>query len=133
MTLFEEIAAYLQAQNVGTYDSTGVTGNIFDAVLPDTPDTCIMIRVTGGTRADSRVYGTPGFQLITRGTSDPRVGEALAQRVFNALNNKENIRFATGGRWIISCLSMQGGPAHIGMDANGRHEYSVNFRLRTSA
>lgn len=126
----EQLALYLQSKGLGTFDPTGVTGDMFIGLLPETPDGALAIFPTGGFQADSKLgYSMPTLQIVVRGTMDPRPAQQRAQAVYDALHGVRNRSFTDGGTWVVSCLGMQSAPTHIGRDDNGRHEYSLNFRL----
>ncbi len=128
--LSTEIAQYLAAQGEGTFDETGVTGDIFICTLPSTPDQCIAIYPQGGPPADGKLgYDSPGCQIVVRSTTDPRPGLERAMRIYNLLHGFHHGRFIAGGTWVVSCLGVQSGPVPIGQDGNNRHEFSLNFNL----
>ena len=130
--LAAQIAQYLDAQGVGEFDADGITGNIFVETLPDTPDKCIAIYSTGGSAGNGKhPYDNLTVQIIVRGTQDPRTAQSVAQNIYDTLHTFRDAAFVTDGIWVVGCHGIQSGPTHIGQDENRRHEYSLNFKLRT--
>jgi hypothetical protein len=130
MSLLTQIAEYLNDQSVGIFDETGITGNIFIAAMPQSPDTCISIYPSGGLKSDSKFkYDNPTFQVMVRGTTNSIVANDLAQTVYNTLDGFHGDTFINGGFWVVSCFGIQSQPTWIGIDANNRHEFSLNFQI----
>ncbi|MCK9570376.1 minor capsid protein [Candidatus Pacearchaeota archaeon] len=128
--LIAEVAQYLADNNLGSFQENGVSGSIFLECIPETPDEVIGIYSRPGIRGDlSTTQDVRGFQLIVRGTQNPKSALELAQSLNDLLHGFKNGRFREGGFWIVACLANQSGPAHIGRDQNGRHEYSLNFTV----
>jgi hypothetical protein len=132
MNLMEEMATYLDTEGLVDYNTPN-GGNVFIPSyvgVDSAPDIAILIRPTGGGRADGkREYDDPTIQIIVRSTTDPTPGMTKAQAIYDKLHGFHVSTFTTGGRKIINCVGIQSQPAYIGMDANGRHEYSLNFQL----
>lgn len=127
--LLDEIAQYLHAAGIVTYDPTGINGDCFISVLPSSPDNCVAIYPTGGYQADNKLgYDFPTVQIIVRGTQDPRPAYTRAQNIYDKMQNFYG-QFVDGGTPILRCYGIQSGPIHLGADAKGRHEYSLNFEL----
>lgn len=125
-----EVAKYLQTLGVGSFDETGVGGDIFIESLPAAPDEAIALYSTAGLQADGRnPYDYPGLQLIVRGTQNPMPARQRAQEIYDLLHGFHGKSFITDGTWVVNCLGTQSGPVHIGQDANRRHEYSLNFQM----
>jgi hypothetical protein len=130
-SLAHQVAQYLGAEEITTFDPLGIAGNTFISVLPDTPDDAVMIRSTGGARTEGHAhYDNPSLQIIVRGGLDPRPPELLARRIYDALHGIRHRRLVDGGWWVQKCLGVQSGPVYIGQDTNRRHEYSLNFDFR---
>lgn len=129
--LVAEIGQCFEDQLFGTFDATGVTGTIFCEVLPPTPDECIMIRATGGSESDLKLpYDEQTVQVLVRGLETALLAtQVLAQGIYDLMHGYAGAAFVSGGLWIVLCAGQQGGPVYIGQDDNGRHEYSLNFRL----
>ena len=128
--LIREIALYIDSQNIGTFDETGTSGNIFISTIPPLPDECICIFPTGGPTGDAKLnYDNPNIQIWIRGTQHPLTGLEKANQVYKALQGFNGQAFASGGHYIVDCLGIQSYPIHIGKDDNERHEYSLNFSL----
>lgn len=124
-----EVAEYISDNGIGIFDKTGLGGNIFINMLPSSPDICISIYDSGGRQADSKLgYSLLSFQVIVRGDLNPFSSRSKAQLIYDLLHGFTGL-FVDNGHWIVSCLGIQSGPTHIGTDDNGRHEYSLNFRL----
>lgn len=129
-TLIEQVAALLGQLEVGVYAPNDTTGTIFLAALPEQPIQAIAVAQYGGNESDAKLgYDQPSIQVRVRGL-DTDATDALhtAQRVYDALHGLSSITLP-GGIWLVSCVGTQGGPAYIGRDLSGRHEYTVNFRM----
>jgi hypothetical protein len=132
VTLTEEVAALLSELGAGVYHSDGSPGGtIYLTALPPAPDVCVAVARYGGTgEADSRLpFDEVAVQVRARGTAtDARTGEQLAQAVYDALHGC-GYRRMPGGTWLQLAICQGGGPAYIGRDETGRHEWVVNVRL----
>lgn len=130
MILEQQIAEYLDTQGLGTFDDTGITGDIFISSLPTTPDSCIAIYARGGLAGDDKLeYDMPTIQIIVRGTQNPLAADTLSESIYEALHGFHHDRFTAGGYYIVNCVGVQSAPIHIGVDDNRRHEFSLNFQL----
>jgi hypothetical protein len=126
--LTAEFAEYLDLEGVGTYDATGATGDIFVETLPESPDECIALYTRSGPASSGpSQMDIRGLQVLVRGTQDPRGAGERAQSIYDLLHNLH--ASTVGNTYVYNCLGTQGGPVHIGRDANGRHEYSINFEI----
>ena len=127
------IARYLAAQGLVTFDESGLSGDTFIAVMPSAPDSCVAIFPTGGFGADGKLgYDSPTIQIRVRGTQDPRPAYQRAEAIYGALHGLHDVTLP-GGPYVVGCWGIQSGPVHMGRDQNGRHEYSLNFRLEIRA
>lgn len=129
MTLLEEVARLLGDLALGDYRA-GPGGNVFFPLLPPSPDLALAVARYPGPSADSaQGWDTVAVQVRVRGPkSDSRIAEQRADDVYGALLGLRS-RALPGGTWLALCRSPQGGPAYIGQDANGRHEWVVNLHL----
>ena len=128
-----ELMQYL-ADNITdiTYDSSGISGNIFQDVLPTEPDVAVMVKGTGGFPRDMWLidYFEPTVQVIVRGTYDPRVARSLLQEIVMLIGAFGEDKFLSTGDWyVIKCQAVQPQGISIGQDDNNRHRFSVNFEL----
>ncbi len=96
--------------------------NTFPAIAA--PD-CATVSLTGGAASDRQIT-RPAFQVLLRATH-PGDGEAKAWEIHNYLNMKRN--FNVGTTHVLLCTASQSTPLYIGTDDNGRHLYSINFRI----
>lgn len=130
--LLVEIAKYLHNQKIGVFDEKGVKGNIFINIVPASPDKIISLFSTGGPAGDVKHgYDRPTVQIWLRGDKNPLTAFNKAQEIYNALQGFSGERFIDNGSYIVDCRGVQSAPIHMGTDANGRHEYSINFILET--
>lgn len=128
-----ELMQYL-ANNINdiTYDDTGVSGNIFQDVLPTSPDIAVMVQGTGGFPKDMFLvdYSEPTVQVIVRGTRDPRVARGLINEIVDTIGTLGATKFVNDGDWyVIKCHAIQPQGIYIGPDDNNRHRFSINFEL----
>lgn len=130
-SLAEQIAMFLHQQGLAKWVADGDGGNLFIEVLPPSPDTCIMVRHTGGYAGAGIPLIQPTFQLYVRGDTDPRTARDLAYDALKALRYHEG-QLVAGGDAVSIVWPMQDHPIYVGIDENGRHEYSVNLMLRVN-
>lgn len=123
-----ELCQWLGEQGFGTFDELSTTGNIFDSVLPESPDAAIAVYLTGGPPSSSALpMTTPTCQIVVRGSQDSRDARDRAQAIYEALQAFTAGFLTVGGIWIAGVKCLQAGPVHIGQDANLRHLFSLNF------
>lgn len=124
--MLDDLANYCASNGLGTI---GV--NIFELYLPDQANNAIMIKETGGPILDPSSkylpFKTPTFQVITRNSSET-VGIAQALVVRNLFHRLVNTTI--GSTYFYYILMVQE-PQGIGMDNNGRYEWSQNFLCQT--
>jgi len=91
------------------------------------PDDCGYVRLYGGFRP-SQWTGKmqPTLQVVVRAKSGI-TAEQKAWAVYGALNGRTN--YAIGTQKISSSFADQSAPLYLGVDANNRPMYSVNFTL----
>lgn len=131
--MIDEIMQYL-ADNISEieYDATGTTGNIFDNVLPSSPDTAVMVENTGGFPRDMRnkEYFEASVRTLVRGDLDPRTAKDIAKDIIDVIGTLGNEELTTSAEWrIVKSQATQGFPINIGRDDEGRHRFSCNFEL----
>jgi hypothetical protein len=129
------VARWLPTVIVGpTFKEDGPGGSIFIAHLPSKPDRAVMVMPTGGVEQPTRAPTViPTLQLMVRSTTDPRPGHEWALLIYDALAGLTSTVIDEGGTaetLVHSVTPMQSAPVHIGTDANDRHRWSLNFRLR---
>ncbi|MBF8191658.1 hypothetical protein ITP53_39390 [Nonomuraea sp. K274] len=126
MTLLEEVIAYLGGLDLDL-------GPVYSTKMPAAPDRCMAVARYGGSEsllADN--YDQVRLQFRCRGpAADVRVAERDAELIYDALNGLEGITLP-GGTWLSLMVGLNAGPVYIGQDANGRDEYTVNFRASVS-
>jgi len=128
--ILDDIARYLHELQLGTFDATGVTGDIFIQTLPASPDSCIGIYMRGGLspRINSD-FETVNVQVLIRGGQDPREPLERAQRIYGALHGIVNRALVTGGVRIVFLRAQQAGAIALGQDESRRHEFALNFEV----
>lgn len=129
MLIHEQVALFLDSQNVGTYDVDGDTGDIYINTLPDTIDNVVSIFLRGGGTRDPKgtdySYSIASVQVIVRNRSK-HAGLEKASQILNLLHGHTGT-LTSGGNSILDITSLQGEPADIGMDEATRHEWSINI------
>lgn len=127
------LAKYIAANVAGLiFDPTGVTGDVFVATMPSTPDVAVMVNPVGGyIQPDLTPERIPTPQVLVRGPRlDPRPGLLLATTILDALDGLALVTLDPGGAdevRLIGCTAMQSAPVALGMDSNDRPEWSLNF------
>lgn len=131
-----EIAEYLDDQDVLTFDESGTSGDTFIGTLPSSPDEAIALYPQGGTNPSPKfIEDEHDIQFLCRGTEDPRGALSTARDIYGELHGLSKTTIGEDeeedydGTEIILIQSIQAGPTHIGRDDNGRHMYSLNFRV----
>jgi hypothetical protein len=127
--ILEEVALYLESKGLISYDPTGIAGDTFLLTMPDQPDNGVAIYRYGGPRSDTEMaYDTINIQIVVRGKGDPRPVEQRAQNIYNSLQSLNTGQLIPYGVWVVNCYSPNG-VIGTGKDANGRHEFRINFYL----
>jgi hypothetical protein len=128
--LLAGIALYLDSLGLLDYDPDGVSGDCFIDGLPPVPDSVVALTGYGLGEPDPlEGDDESGLQVRARGGPDPRVSRQRCKAIYSALQGLAGIALPDG-TWLIFCTAVQT-PTSLGVDANGRHEHVVNFRLRT--
>ncbi len=132
-TLLEEFAQLLDQLDLGTYTGDQPGGDIYLTLMPPTPDTVLVLALYAGDESGLEDdYDEPRLQVRARGPdTDARVAEQKAQAVYDRLHGLGS-QLLPGGTWLQLVVGLQSGPIFIGQDANGRPEYTVNFRAEVS-
>lgn len=106
--------------------------NVFCEHLPEVPDAAIGVYTRAGRQPNANVeIEYSQIQILVRARADPRDGADVAQTVYNLLHKyAPNAALAAGGERVLLITAAQT-PYHIGLDAKGRHEWSVNFSVTT--
>jgi len=114
-----------------TYDNVGTTGNLFEEVLPQTPDLAVMAESTGGYPKDMRntKYSLGTVRFIVRGTQNATQAQQIATDIITLIGSFGSDYFVPDGLRIVSCQAIQGLPINIGRDGEGRHRFSINFDI----
>lgn len=102
--------------------------------MPPTPDEAVVLTIyDDGSESDSKLgYDEPRVQVRVRGTKDPRVSRQRCKAIRDELHGLGETTLPDGTSLILS-VALQNAPASIGIDANGRHEHSCNFRMEIRA
>lgn len=111
-----------------SFDTSGVTGNVFISTMPSSPDTVVMVSEYGGTVDDKNPFSDINVQARVRGTRDPRVSYNIAKEIFDELQGLTNTTLISSGSRVIKVVA-QNTPIDIGRDDNGRHEWTINFNI----
>lgn len=111
-----------------SFDTTGVTGNVFISTMPDKPDTLVMVSEYGSTSDDRNPFDDISVQVRVRGTRDPRVSYNIAKEIYDELHGLTNTVLISDGTRIVKVVA-QNTPIDIGRDDNLRHEWTVNLQI----
>jgi Bacteriophage minor capsid protein len=124
----EEICQLLHDLGQGVWSPDAPGGDIFLALLPESPDVATAVTLYAGVLDGSaaRAHDQPRVQLKVRGTQDARTASARAQAHYDALVGLTR-RPLTGGSWLCLVTPVQQGPTWLGVDELRRHTYVVNF------
>lgn len=126
MAILDEIATYLAIKNIGTVDT-----DIFKGFMPDQPDNMVALFEYAGNPMELTM-GTgdptlerPGLQVRVRNTSYP-TGRAKIEQVVDILHGLTE-QVLGGKRYLL--IRANQSPESIGLDANNRSEFVVNFSV----
>jgi hypothetical protein len=123
--LLDDIAAYLQAQGIGT-----VGTDIHKGFLPDQPDDLVALFEYAGsptelTMCDAPALERPGLQVRVRNRTYPAARATIAAAV-DALHGLADVTL-DGTRYLL--IRANQSPASIGLDQNNRSELVCNFNV----
>lgn len=125
MSVISDVAEYLEGQSLGT-----VGTDIFESYLPDSVNSCIGVFDTGGLQPDHDLpTKEPTFQVLIRAISYS-AGKTKLDSVRSALHKQANVTLFSGGTYFYFIFAISEG-GHIGRNANGQDEFSINFQART--
>jgi hypothetical protein len=126
VAILDEIATYLAIKNIGTVDT-----DIFKGFMPDQPDNMVALFEYAGNPMELTM-GTgdptlerPGLQVRVRNTSYP-TGRAKIEQVVDILHGLTE-QVLGGKRYLL--IRANQSPASMGLDANNRSEFVVNFSV----
>lgn len=127
--LASEIAEWI-GNNITScsFDTTGITGNVFISTMPNSPDTVVMVSEYGSISDDKNPFDDISVQVRVRGTRDPRVSYNIAKEIYDELHGLTNTVLISDGTRIVKVVA-QNTPIDIGRDDNLRHEWTVNFQV----
>jgi hypothetical protein len=125
MSVIADVAQYLQDQGLGTLGT-----NIWYSYLPDSGETGIAVLDTGGMQPDHYIpTKEPTFQILVRAPSYS-AGKAVLDSIRAKLHQKANLNLIVGGQYFYFIMALSEG-GHIGRNARGQDEFSMNFQART--
>ena len=127
--LASEVAEWIGSNITScSFDTTGVSGNVFISTMPDKPDTLVMVSEYGSTSDDRNPFDDISVQVRVRGTRDPRVSYNIAKEIYDELHGLTNTVLISDGTRIVKVVA-QNTPIDIGRDDNLRHEWTVNLQI----
>lgn len=123
MTAEADIAAYLAAGGFGT-----VGTSIFVNTMPATPNNCISVTGYAGQPPDRTYDGSgnsrPSVQVRVRNTS-AGTARTTIENIFNYLDGVSNTTLS--GTHYLGIFALNSGAIPLGIDENGRTEFTWNF------
>jgi len=128
--LTDEIAEYIGSAVDGlAYSDATPDGNVFVDRLPPDPDKAVGVYSTAGPGADSKLpYDPASFQIVMRTRDDDVTwARSMWYKIYSVLHGKRNLTLP-GGTYVVFILANQSSPFSIGNDANGRPQFSCDFR-----
>lgn len=124
--LLDDIANLLQSKGIGT-----VNIDIFKGYKPDKPDNLVALFEYAGNTMEltmgknDPVIERPGLQVWVRNYLYP-AGRAKIEQVVDALHGEAELTL-DGDRYLL--IRANQSPESMGMDANNRSEFVVNFSI----
>lgn len=129
--LVDGLARLLDAQAVGIYRPDGLYADdetaITDTVIPPGPDRAIVLTAYAATESAALTDTVVSVQVRTRAGTDPRDVAALDDAAYDVLHAAGPLTVAG----IPVTLIYRTSTAALGVDANGRHERTSNYAVRT--
>lgn len=93
------------------------------------PDDAAIVRFTGGFKpSEWTTKSRPSFQILVRAKT-AQAAESKSNEIHAYLHRKAE--FAFGDTRVVKCLADQPTPLYLGLDANKRTVYSINFTITT--
>lgn len=129
MPVDSDIVAYLNG-NASLVSAT----NLFEGVMPESPDACVAVAATGGELSEDYASGDSlsaptveysRFQVMVRDAGHA-AARSKAVTLYALLANLGPTTLS--GRTYELVESIDGEPSLLGQDQNGRWEYVMNFR-----
>lgn len=124
--LLEGIRSTIVAAQIGSNNNTFI--GYQPAALPDE---AISLYQRGSGEADVELpYDEPGLQVLVRAAASSAGAMRsmdMAQEIYDLFHGLGEL--TVNGIYIVSVIGLQSGPVFIGRDAQGRAEYSINFRI----
>lgn len=127
--IIEQIALLLHLNGLVVYTPLNLqTNEVFLDFLPANPNNIVAIYSTGGPRSNGKHgYDLMAFQIRARGNTILWPTNKLIT-IYNYLHGLDNTQLADG-RKIINCYGLQPSPVNIGLDSNGRNNYTMNYEI----
>lgn len=127
-TVTQQFAALLGELGLGEYRAAATGGDVFLFGLPRDPAAAVAVTLVGGPEADGRHgYDEPTVLYRVRGApGDPAGAERRAQAIWDALHGLRK-RTLSGGTRLVRCFAAQAGPVFVGVDDQGRAEWSITM------
>jgi len=131
--LLAGIGQHLAANAGATWRPTGAytTADKWPVVItavPASPDEVIVLTPYSVTDDFGTSDVVQGVQVRTRGTRDPRPVSDRNDAIYDALHGLAHV--VLNGVHIVSIE--RNSAAYLGVDANGRHEYTSNFYVQAA-
>lgn len=129
--LLLDIAEYLDAEGVGTWQAAGAYPDtpaappVYQWLLPDTPDEALALSEYG-VDDTAHEHSVAGLQVRCRGTTDPTTVQDLSDAIYAALHRPRGVDLARTGR-CPRVLRQSHVP--IGRDQVERWEIADNYYL----
>jgi len=125
-----EFCQWLQTKGFGVLGTS-----IFDNFQPENPDNCICVYDTQPPslpESSSLSVDNFGIQVLTRNDNKENARELLIN-IHLAFMGFGGEKLVPTSIFIVTETSIDTSPVGIGKDDKGRHEYSVNYILRTQS
>jgi len=123
--VIDDVAQYLADNSIGTLGT-----NLFKSFVPSSPDSCVTVLDTGGTKPDMDLpTKSPTFQIYIRSTSYS-AGKSKLDSVRALLHQVANENLVANQTYFYYILALAEG-GHLGRDENGRDLFSINFQALT--
>jgi hypothetical protein len=136
MNMLNDIATWLVSTSTGMGQiGTGSTYPVYRLQKPASTANMHVLYQYGGPAPEDLYDFTvdnPGLQVITLSAATSDLGYSKALLIQNRLRHVSNMRVPTStGSYYIYIMPVQS-PIGLGMDANGRMQWSQNFSVKIS-
>lgn len=126
--MHDGIARWIGENIDGLDYSTTEPANVFLDHMPSTPDRAVAVYADAGPEPDAKLpYDPVEWQIVVRSDADEQWAMQMWSAIFQKLHGLRNT-VLPDGTLLIYALARQASPFPLGDDAQGRPQYSCDYR-----